>query len=256
MSPAQPAQVYFILGTPGSGRRAAVVDLVENGLGPDDPVLVLVAEGEPADPALEQLAARPRTEVRRWRWESPELPDQALLPGSYVFFLAAATVDPLVQIEALKPWLARHPAGLARIISFIDCAIAEKTPPLRPWYDALVHFSDVVFLTRREGVANKWLSDFLGRYEEQFIPSHFILLKKGGVPNPALVLIPEIRRLSQYFEEEEPLDLAIEADGEEAGADVEPDEEAIQPEPYFVRDRRGRREKELPDIRHYLPAAG
>ena len=255
MPPGKPVQVYFLLGTPGSGRRGVVLDLVENGLETTDPVLVLVAEGEPAEPAQEKLAARANTEVRSWRWDSPELPDQSLPAGGYVFFLADSASDPLTQIEALKPWLARHQAELARTFCFVDCQFAEKTPPLRPWFDALVHFSDVVFLARREGVPNKWLSDFIGRYEEQFIPSLFIQLKKGGVANPALVLLPEIRRLSQYFEEEELLDIEIETDDEEEGKDAEPDEDAIQPEPYFVRNRSGRREKELPDIRNYLPAA-
>ena len=54
---------------------------------------------------------------------------------------------------------------------------------------------------------------------------------------------------------EELLDIAIETDDEEEGEEAEPDEDAIQPEPYFVRNRSGRREKELPDIRNYLPAA-
>ena len=40
-----------------------------------------------------------------------------------------------------------------------------------------------------------------------------------------------------------------------AGIEIDADEDAIQPEPYFVRNRSGRREKELPDIRNYLPAA-
>ncbi|MFI5336088.1 MAG: hypothetical protein ACHQ5A_04855 [Opitutales bacterium] len=252
MAPGKPAQVYFLLGTPASGRRGVVLDLVENGLDATDPVLVLVAEGEPADPVLEKLSARPLTEVRRWRWAPPELPDQELPPGGYVFFLADASTDPLSQIEALKTWLVRQGAELARLLCFVDCQFAEKNPPLRPWYDALVHFSDVVFLTKRAGVANKWLSDFVRHFEDQFIPSHFIQLKKGGVPNPALVLIPEIRRVSQYFEEEAPLPVAIETEDEEDGEEAEPDEDAIQPEPYFVRDRSGRREKELPDIRKYL----
>ena len=38
--------VYFILGTPGSGRRGIVRDLIENGLGAEDQALVLLAEGE------------------------------------------------------------------------------------------------------------------------------------------------------------------------------------------------------------------
>ncbi len=253
MNPRSPL-VYFILGTPGSGRRGLVLDLVENGLAEDEPALVLVAEGEAPDPAMDKLAARPLTEVRRWQWSPPDLPDQKLPAGGSVFFLADSRNDPLSQIEALKPWLGRQGAELARILSVVDCKFAEQTPALRPWYEALIHFSDVVLLTRREGVANKWLSDFIRHFEGECYPCHFIQVRKGGLPNPALLLEPEPRRVSQYFEETEDLsDLVIETDDEDE-EDEEANEDAVPPEPYFVRNRSGRREKELPDIRSYLPA--
>ena len=59
------AAFYFILGTPGSGRRGIVLDLIENGLAAAEPVLVLLAENEPADPADEKLAARANAVGRR-----------------------------------------------------------------------------------------------------------------------------------------------------------------------------------------------
>jgi len=254
--------VYFILGTPGSGRRTLVLDLVENGLGENDPVLVLVAEGEADAPEMAKLAARPHTEVRRWTWTPPELPDQALPAGGTVFFLADGRTDPISQIEALKMWLFRNGAELGRIFTTVDCQLAERHPPLRQWFEALIHFSDVVLLTKREGVPNKWLSDFIGYFEAQFFPCHFLHAKKGGLANPAIVLDPLARRVSQYFEETGELisldpDLVIETeDGEEIDEDDEEvDEDAIPPEPYFVRDRRGRRERELPDISKFLPPA-
>ena len=103
----------------------------------------------------------------------------------------------------------------------VDCQLAEKNPVLRQWFDALIHFADVVFLTHREGVANKWMSDFLRRYQDQFVPSHFIQVKKTGIANPALVLEPEPRRVSQYFDDEEPIpaDLVI------VGIGIEPNVE-------------------------------
>jgi G3E family GTPase len=170
-----------------------------------------------------------------------------------VFFLADAFADPVTQIEALKPWLAQQGAELARIFCVVDCQFAEKQPVLKSWYEACIHFSDVVFLTKRDGVANKWISDFLRHYEDECFPSLFIQLKKGGIANPALVLEPQPRRVSQYFDDEYDLsELVIETDDEEDDEDA--DDGLPEPDPYFPRHRNGRRVKELPDIREYLPA--
>jgi len=253
--------VYFILGTPGSGRRAIVRDLIENGLAAEDQALVLLAESETADPAEARLAALPNAEVRRWRWKEPALPRVKLPAGATVFFLADARVSPIDQLEALKPWLEEHGAGLARIFCVADCSLAEKQPVLRQWFDACIHFADVVFLTRREGLANKWLSDYIKHYTSERFPCHFVQVKtKGDLATPIVWLDPTARRVSQYFEDDyvDLSDVVIETgdDEAEAGDAVEPGEEdgLIPPEPYFVRLSSGRRAKEVPDLRDYLPA--
>jgi hypothetical protein len=245
------AALYFILGTPASGRRSIVLDLIENGVAADEPAIVLIAESEAADPADEKLAARANVQVRRWSWNGTDLPDQELPANGAVFFFAESRGDPMTQLEALKPWIDRHPVELARVFTVVDCQLAEKQAPLAAWFDACIYFSDVVFLTKRDGVANKWLSAFIRRYEDQFYPAHFIQVKKGGLPNPAIVLDPTPRRVAQYFEEIEDLSgVVIETDDDEE--DAEEDEDAPKPEPYFERNRSGRRVKELPDIRNYL----
>lgn len=244
--------LYFILGTPGSGRRGLVLDLIENGCSADEPALVLLANTEPVDPADEKLSARANVELRRWSWDGKELPDQQLPANGAVFFLAESRGDAMTQLELLKPWLVRHGIELSRIYTVVDCQLAEKNAPLAPWYDACVYFSDVVFLSHREGVANKWLSTFIRRYEDQAYPAHFIYLKKGGLPNPAIVLDPTPRRVAQYFEEFEDLTgIEIETDDDE---ETEENDDLPKPEPYFERNRSGRRVKELPDIRNYLPS--
>lgn len=249
MNPSAPS-VYFVLGTPRSGRRALVLDLVENGITPDQPVLVLVATSEHEDAAEQTLAQRPQVEVRRWTWDGTNLPAQDLPPGGTVFFVGDAHGDTMTQLEALKGWLVQHQAELARVFCVVDCQLSEKHAPLMQWLDACIHFSDVVFLTKRDGVANKWLSTFIRRYEDQFFPCHFIQVKKTGLQNPALVLDPQPRRVSQYFDEDQELPpVPIETDDEDDG---EEDEDAVQPEPYFERNRSGRRVKELPDIRPFL----
>jgi hypothetical protein len=244
--------VYFILGTPGSGRRAVMRDLIENGLAAEEKALVLLADREAADPADEKLAALANAEVRRWTWTEPALPQVEGLAGATVFFIADSLASPMDQLEALKPWLEEHGATLARVFCVVDCQLAEKQPVLRQWFDACIHFADVVFLTRREGLANKWLSDFISHFKDQHFPCHFVQVKtKGDLTTPLVWLDPTARRVSQYFDEGESYVIeGLETDDEE---DDEEDTGLLPPEPYFVRLTSGRRDKELPDLRDYLP---
>jgi hypothetical protein len=245
------ASVYFILGTPGSGRRRIVGDLIENGLGTEDRAVVLLAGTEVADPVDDKLAAWPNTEIRRWQWTAAGLPEVKLPADATVFFLADSHHNLIDQIEALKPWLEQQGAGLARIFCTVDCQLAEQQPVLKQLFAACIHFADVVFLTKREGVANKWLSDFIKHFTDQFFPCHFVQVKtKGGLANPALLLDPTPRRVSQYFDENESYEIeGLETDEEEE--DEEEDSGLIPEDPYFTRDRSGRRVKELPSFRDH-----
>ena len=251
--------VYFILGTPGSGRRAILRDLVENGIGGEEKVIVLVAESEAASPADEALGALANVEMRRWQWTPPKFPGMEFPEGATIFLLADSHASPVDQLEALKPWLQAQGAELARIFTVADCGLAQQQPVLRQWFDACIHFSDVVFLTNRSGVANKWLSDFLRHFKDERFPCHFVQVKaKGDLPTPLVWLDPTARRVSQYFEEDyvDLTDVVIETgdDEDEEGEAVEPGEDdgIIAPEPYFVRQRSGRRDREVPDIREIL----
>ena len=245
--------VYFILGTPGSGRRAIVRDLIANGLAPDEKVLVLLAAGEAAAPADAPLAALTNTTVRRWAPMSEGLPAVDLGGAGTLFLLADSRISPIDQAEALKPWLEAHGAELARIFCVVDCQLAERHPVLRQWFAGCIHFADVVFLTRREGLANKWLSDFIKHFKDQFFPCHFIQVKtKGDLANPLMLLDRTARRVSQYFDEDVTLEIEIETDDDE---DDEEDTGVIPEDPYFLRQRSGRRDKELPDVTKFLPPA-
>lgn len=245
--------VYFILGTPGSGRRALVRDLAENGLA-DEKVVVLLSESERPDPADDAIAKLKHVEVQRWKWQGPDLPRFKLPATAAVFFLADPLASPVDQVEALKPWLVAQGRELARVFCCVDCQLAEKQPVLMQWFEACIRFADIVFLTNRTGVANKWLSDFVQHFKSQFFPCLFIQVKKGDLPNPALVLDPTPRRLSQYFDEAEDYsDIEIETDDEEDEDDADVDDGLPEKEPYFERLLNGHRAKEVPDVRDFLP---
>lgn len=247
--------VYLVLGAAGSGRREVLHDLIKNGLDDADHPVVLLSAVE-AD-ATDEAASLP--EVVRWDaadgFVAAELPDEA----SHIFFVGDGYASPADQVEAFQGWLAASGGELARVICVVNCQLAEKNPALAAWYDACVHFADVVFLNRREGVANKWLSDFQARYRDLFYPALFEMLKGGHVKNPALILTPEARRMTHVFDEDQEWIVTGEdgetiEDWEEGGG--EEDEVSVEAEqdPYLERLLGGRRVKELPDIATFLPA--
>jgi hypothetical protein len=247
--------VYLILGAAGSGRREVLADLLDADFDPGVEAVVLLSEGEVAAEVDARLGR-----VVRWRWTA-ERTIEAEVPAtaSYVFFVTDGRANPVDQIEVFKPWLAAHRAELARVVCVVNCRLAEQHPPVVAWYEACIHFSDVVLFNRREGVDNKWLRDFQGRFEDQYLPCLFQFVKAGKVANPALVLEPQARRLSHYLDDEQEWILT-----DEEGEVIDPDDEAeaeddeelsaeVEVDPYLeLRSGGHRRVKELPDIAKFL----
>jgi len=146
------------------------------------------------------------------------------------------------------------------VLTVINCQLAEKNPPLRAWYEACVHFSDVALLNRREGVADKWLSDFRGFFASLYLPCLFEFVKAGRVKNPPLVLEPQARRMTHIFDDELEWIVVDEEGSEDDGSDaVDGDDEEVEvareEDPYFARDAAGRRAKRIVEIAEFLPKA-
>jgi len=248
--------VYVILGAAGSGRREVIADLIDGDPGEGGPTAVLLEEGE-APAGIEERLGK----VGQWRWKAEgtieaELPEDG---SGRVFLVMNGRRNPVDQLEAFKAWFPAQGAELGRIICIVNCALAERNPPLMAWYDACIHFSDVVLLNRREGVSNKWVRDFEARYKDQRYPCVMELVRAGRVRNPALILEPSALRISQAFEDEltwVTVDGDSEDDAGENEADGDEEEVEMVPaeDPYFARRPGGRRLKEIPDIARFLDA--
>jgi hypothetical protein len=252
MSSGEKPLVYLILGASGSGRREILAKLFED-LPEDARPAAMLAETETPEPAN-----APLPNVVRWTAVDDILAAPLPPDASHVFFVTDGHRNPVDQVEAFKPWIEAQGGELARVFCVVNCQLAEKHPPLLAWFEACVHFSDVVLLNRREGVENKWISDFLGHFKKQFYPCLFETVKDGRVKNPALVLQPEARRMSHVFDGETAW-IFTNAEGDEIDEQDEVDDEdeveaAPEEDPYFVRDAAGRRQKKLPDIAKFLHA--
>lgn len=272
-APADAPLVYIVLGAAGSGRREVLADLIDGGLGEGERAAVLLSADETPHEGDAKLA-----NVHRWTWREGAI--GATLPegATHVFFVTDGRQNPVDQLEALQKWLTAVQAEIGRVITVVNCQLGEKHAALIAWYEACIHFSDVALLNRREGVANKWMSDFQTRFKEQCYPCLFEIVKGGRVKNPLVVLDPQARRMSHIFDIDEWTGLDLE--GVEFGTEGEdePEEdEAPEPpangrkkkgnsnesplddddwkpekEPYFEVLPNGRRAKEIPDIRKYL----
>ena len=260
---------YIVLGSTGSGRRTVITDLLANGLDASARPVLLVPSGEPpaSEPTVSRLGGLAALLRQEWRLESGRVVADTLPEGAtHVFILVDGRANPVDQIEAWHAWMPSAGMRLARIITVVNCQLAAEHKELLRWYDACVHFSDVVLLNHREGVPNKWVSDFVQRYRKQHFPCLIEMVKKGELENPALVLEPEARRMSMMFDADEgwPVpgdgDTVIEDEAEEdedsglPSADDVDDEDLVSgSDPYIERlAGSGRRAKEIPDIGKYM----
>ncbi|MGK0177153.1 MAG: hypothetical protein ACJAT5_000277 [Lentimonas sp.] len=248
MSDQQKPQTYFIYGIPDSGRRKILFDLIESGIDHDEPVLYFRPEEEPRSSFDEQLEALKNVSIVTWTLSGTTIKHSSIKSAPRkVIFLAPRTCDPADAAEALKQWTDGNQCQIARIITVVHCAFLSQNENAFPWFDACIHFSDVVLLGRRETVPNKWVKDFEVGYQKQYCPARFLLVKKGLVANPFEVLEPEARRQSLYFDELIPIE-DDEFDGDEAPEDTQPDK-------YIKRLENGQRACRIPDILALITAA-
>lgn len=247
-------QAYLILGPSGAGRRLVLADLIGNGLDDDAVPVLLSSEGETAiDAAAEsQLSAIEQLVRRTWSDRGTGRMEAEI--GSEVtdvFVLADGRANPADQVELFHEWLKSSGCELGRIITVVDCTLGHRHPETRRWFDACVHFSDVVLLNRRSGVPNVWISDFTGRLRKEHFPCLVELVKHDEVENPALLLEPQARRISTFFDD--PADWPELDDDEEEDGEIDSLGAA---DPYLERMPSGRRMKEVPDIRALLDSPG
>jgi len=244
--------IYFILGTPGSGRREIVADLALNGLAAGDKAVLLMPESGTSSASL--------IPVSNWTWSEGAIEADVPAGATHVFMLADPAVSPVDQVEALVAWLPASGAKVGRIFTVVDCTFGHAHPDLFGWFEACVHFSDVVFFTNRSGVPGSWLADFEKHFRKQFYPCLFEKPVDGEVSNPALVLEAQALRVSPAFEDDFELpgvEIEFEVEDEDEGDEDIVEEEPPQEDRYFARNRGGgNRVIMVPDIAPFLPSSG
>ncbi len=233
--------LYLVLGAPRSGRRELVFDLIRGGLDSDAKPVVIISDQE----ALADAKPEASTAVAAWTWNGVNLDLDVPSEFTHIFLLADGRSNPVDQVEAFAAWLPGQEIELARIITVVSAQLAFEHKELLRWYEACIHFSDVVLINRREQVDPKWIANFIDHFKkEQHYPCHFEQVKQGKVKNPPLLLEPEPRRISLIFDE-----LPVLEEDEEDETDLDSEETG---DPYIRRLPSGRREKQIPEITRYI----
>tara|TARA_B100001093_G_scaffold147540_1_gene140261 strand:+ start:311 stop:1018 length:708 start_codon:yes stop_codon:yes gene_type:complete len=227
-------KVYLILGFDDSGRRAIITDFIDC-LGSQSPILYFRHKDEAKsnwDSSLEELA---QVGTISWSVEDTKIKHDSITESpSSIFFLAPSNIDLADVMEALKGWLSKNDCELTRIITVVDCKSLSENDAMNSWYDAAIHFSDMVLLNRRENVGEKWIKDFVSNKKKQFHPTRFELVKKNRVNNPIDVLDSQAYRTSLYFDDLIPIE-------EDEFEDLLPEDKKI--DPYIERLESGKRRK-------------
>jgi hypothetical protein len=234
--------LIIFLGVTGSGRTIAIKELTTNAWPEGKKIRVLFEKSESA------------SDDDCWNFQNGE----AIIPQpgqeDAAILVTQGKLSPVDQMEAIHRALATSRWQCQRILTIVDCPLASRHHELTEWYQACIHFSDVVILNRRWEVPGQWVSKFLEPYEADFYPCLFInLLKNGTFQNPAAVIEGEPLRLSHIFDE---IDAVDEMEFDEDNLPDEPFDLVRQPDKYFARDELGRRKISVPDISEILKAEG
>jgi len=248
---------YLILGLPGSGRREVVADLVAAGLDKEEKAAIYLPTSEGTHASDELLQAQEKATVLGWEFSGDAF-EWEDLPGDadYVFWVLDGWANMADQLELLEKWIARQHFSLARVIAVVHCQAEIDHPKLKAYHDACAHFADSMLLNRREDAPNKWVKDFIERYQKEHLPVLIEYVKKGKVPNPAAVLEPEARRVTMLFDEMDTMDAIDELEFDEGIEEVdEPFDIEGKADPWLERLPGGQRRKTLPDVRSILGGA-
>ena len=230
--------VYLFLGCRTSGRRQSVYDLISDVAKEDNPFTLLLSSTDDPNEWNDKLATTAHVTIETYSGGVDTIASDQLNPHHTNLILVPGNANPIDQVEALKPLLESTSCQLGRIITIAHCGLLETHPKLQNWYDACIHFSDACIVHRALETSNQFVQDFIDRYKDNHFPCLFETVSKGRVKNPGLILEPQARRISLYFEPEEDQWLD----------DEDEDIESPTEDPYMVRFPSGNRAKWIPEI--------
>lgn len=245
--------VYLFIGTPNSGRREILADLLDYGLGEGTKVTVYLPANERDGNAENALQKNKNLDLRSWELvpaegkndvPAIELGDNFATEENIAFMLDG-TQEPIDQIEVFSILAKRLGWSVVRVVVIVDCQFAKAVPASADFYKALIHFADVVLLANRGDISQLWFEEFKKPYKDECFPCTFELVKKNRVANAAATLADSPRRMTFIFDDIDPID---DMEFDEDNLPTEPFDIVAKPDPYFERNEQGTRIIAVPSI--------
>lgn len=238
-----PQIFYLVLGCQNSGRRRVLFDIAKDLAAEPDPFTILISESETPNDWQVKFSELDNVTLEMFSGETNSIQTDHLNSShTNVVILAPGLANPIDQVEALKTLIQQVNCDLGRILTVAHCDQLQAHNQLFSWYDACIHFSDVCLINRGAETTNQFVQNFINRYKKQHFPCLFETTRKGSIKNPGLILEPQARRISLYFEPEEDRWLDKEEDWDENS----------HLDPYLKRLPSGSRAKWIPDIQAIL----
>lgn len=195
-----PISLYCVVGIRGSGRRTVVRNLLD-ALPQDDRPAALITSADECAGFSNEFPTLPVSGWQVDHFEPKPLVFDIPAETKTLFICSDGIDSPIHLLEALALWCKEHNYPDLVIVSVVHCTMCATHHQVHSWYQAAIHFSDFVLLNQREGVDNKWLTEFQKPFQRQFYPCIFESLRNDRLRNPAVILTSPPRRMSQAFED-------------------------------------------------------
>jgi hypothetical protein len=230
----------LLLSGPNPGRWKLVRESVQHALPKEEGVDLYVSPSERA-------AARAFFDPERFAVAEWEVSDGRILfseplsteRANLLLYGLPAFADDL--LEALVDGFRAGGFEMGRIATHVHCGWCARREEARGWFDAAIHFSDLVLLDNRDEAGDPWVRRFQERYRKLRYPCHFDLVRKALPKHPHWLFDSQPRRLSLVFDPDDLSGLGPSFPGAEDDGDE--DEERPEGDPYLRRNAAGERER-------------
>lgn len=238
-----PLWLNLLLSGPHPGRWKMVREIVHHTLPKEEGLNLYVSEGE--ESTARELFDPDRFRIAEWYLEDQTIAfseDLAENRANLLLYGLPKFADEL--IEGLVNGFRQSAFEMGRIATHVHCGWCATLDDARNWYEAAIHFSDLVLLDNRDEVEDPWVRDYQEKFRKQRYPCLFDLVRKGLPKHPTWLFDSQPRRLSLVFDPDDLSGFAAndyEFDEEE---DLEDEEEAVG-DPYLRRNVAGERERSV-----------
>ncbi|MFP4352648.1 MAG: hypothetical protein ACLFRP_07900 [Puniceicoccaceae bacterium] len=245
-----------LLSGPNPGRWKLVLETVRHGLPKEEAVLLHVSPAE-VEPAR-LFFPDDRFTIGEWTLaDGAVLFSEPLTSDRTNVLVYGRPEFPDDLFEGLVDLFRAERCEMGRIVTQVHAGWGSGHEETKAWYDACIHFSDLVLIDNREEVPDAWVREFRERYLKLRYPCHFDLVRKGLPKHPEWFFDSQPRRLSLVFD---PDDLSGLGPGPVESDEDETDEIPEEPpgDPYLRRNAAGERERKIKPLPFALdaPAAG